>query len=70
MVTADYVLISKYYNLATLNNSLCDSILYIRLLTYFSRVAKTTTCEDSKGSIAYSTVAQISNLFISSVLIP
>ena len=70
MVTADYILISKYYAISMLNNSLCDIILYIRVLTYYSRTAKTTVCKDSKGSVAYSTVAQIRNLFISSVILP
>lgn len=70
MVTAGYILISKYYSLSTLNNTLCDIILYIGTITYFSGTAKTTVCEDSKGSVAYSTVAQIGNLFISSILLP
>lgn len=70
MVTADYVLVSKYYSLSMLNNSLCEVILYIRVITYYSSTAKTTVCKDSKGSVAYSTVAQIRNLFISSILLP
>jgi len=53
-----------------LNNSLCEVILYIGVITYYSGTAKTTVCEDSKGSVAYSTVAQIGNLFISSILLP
>ena len=70
MVTAEYILISKYYGISTINNYLCDIILYLRILTYYSRTAKTTVCKDSKGSVAYSTVAQIRNLFISSILLP
>lgn len=70
MVTAGYILISKYHSIAMVNDTLCDIILYISTLTYYSSIAKTTVCKDSKGSIAYSTVAQISNLFISSVLLP
>ena len=70
MVTADYILISKYYNIATINSSLTDTIIYIGVITYFSSTAKTTVCEDSKGSVAYSTVAQIRNLFISSMILP
>ena len=70
MVTAGYILISKYHSISMVNETLCDVILYIRTLTYCSSIAKTTVCKDSKGSIAYSTVAQIRNLFISSVLLP
>ena len=70
MVTAGYILISKYHSISMVNDTLCDIILYISTLTYYSGTAKTTVCKDSKGSIAYSTVAQIRNLFISSVLLP
>jgi len=70
MVTAGYILISKYHSISMINNSLCDLILYIGTITYFSGIAKTTICEDSKGSVAYSTVAQIGNLFISSIIFP
>lgn len=70
MVTAEYVLLSKYHSLSMMNSTLCDMILYIRTITYFSRTAKTTVCKDSKGSIAYSTISQMSNLFISSVILP
>ena len=52
------------------NNSLCDALLYISIMTYSSSTAKTTVCKDSKGSVAYSTVAQIRNLFVSSILLP
>lgn len=70
MVTAEYILITKYQGLAMLNNTLCDIILYISTITYYSRTARTSVCKDSKGSVAYSTVAQISNLFISSIILP
>jgi len=70
MVTARYILITKYHSITMVNDIFCDLILYISVVTYFSGVAKTTVCKDSKGSIAYSTVAQIRNLFISSVLLP
>ena len=70
MVTADYILISKYYAVSMLNSTFSDLILYIRTITYYSRTIKTSVCKDSKGSVAYSTVAQISNLFISSIILP
>lgn len=70
MVTADYILITKYQGLSMLNSTLCDVILYISTITYYSRTARTSVCKDSKGSVAYSTVAQISNLFISSIILP
>jgi NADH:ubiquinone oxidoreductase subunit 5 (subunit L)/multisubunit Na+/H+ antiporter MnhA subunit len=70
MVTAGYILISKYHSIIMLNNVLLDSLLYIGIITYFFGTVKTSVCEDSKGSVAYSTVAQMGNLFISCVILP
>ena len=53
-----------------LNTTLCDIILYIGTVTYYSGTGKTSVCKDSKGSVAYSTIAQMSNLFIASVILP
>ena len=53
-----------------LNTTLCDLILYISTITYYSSTSKTSVCKDSKGSVAYSTVAQIRNLFIASIILP
>ena len=70
MVTARYVLLTKYYSASLFNSLLSNFILYLRLLTYYSSTSKTIVCEDSKGSIAYSTIAQMGNLFIALVILP
>jgi NADH-ubiquinone oxidoreductase chain 5 len=70
MVTAGYVLLTKYYSASLFNSLLSNFILYLGLLTYYSGTAKTIVCEDSKGSVAYSTIAQMGNLFIALVILP
>jgi NADH:ubiquinone oxidoreductase subunit 5 (subunit L)/multisubunit Na+/H+ antiporter MnhA subunit len=70
MVTAGYILLLKYYSVITIYNSLCDLTLYIGVITYYIGTARTTVCEDSKGSVAYSTIGQIGNLFISLIILP
>ena len=69
MVTAEYILFTKYISFISSNRVLPDLILFIRLFSYLTRVINSVGSEDEKESLAYSTVAQTSNLFSSTVIL-
>ncbi len=69
MVTAEYILFTKYISFISSNSILPDLIIFIRIFSYLTSIVNSVSSEDEKESLAYSTVAQTRNLFSSTVIL-
>jgi NADH:ubiquinone oxidoreductase subunit 5 (subunit L)/multisubunit Na+/H+ antiporter MnhA subunit len=69
MVTAGYVLFTKYVGFISSNGILPDLIIFLGLFSYLTGVMNSVGSEDGKGALAYTTVAQTGNLFSGTVIL-
>lgn len=69
MVTAEYVLFTKYIGFISSNSILPNLIIFLSLFSYLTRVMNSVGSEDEKEALAYTTVAQTSNLFSGTVIL-
>lgn len=69
MVTAEYILFTKYVSFISSNGAFPDLIIFISIFSYLTRVINSVGSEDEKEALAYSTVAQTSNLFSSTIIL-
>jgi NADH:ubiquinone oxidoreductase subunit 5 (subunit L)/multisubunit Na+/H+ antiporter MnhA subunit len=69
MVTAGYILFTKYVSFISSNGAFPDLIIFIGIFSYLTGVINSVGSEDGKGALAYSTVAQTGNLFSGTIIL-